>query len=235
LAKSDEDERANKDESANEDETANKGSDHVWRFPLRETTRSPKLPSGGTIIEIKDIHQQIKSLLADDGFQTQLIKKIGETYTFFIGTICRISVNGRDVEPLPLTIGSWQGERLQVDRLNDYGCEVRIIAGLSPRSMWAYEFAGWYIFCNGRNVLSAEKSELTGWGNLMPLYMSKFRGFRGLAFFFSSDPEKLPWTTTKTNINRESAVYKLALPAMVASARPVLSFLDSLYQSDEVE
>jgi hypothetical protein len=69
----------------------------------------------------------------------------------------------------------------------------------------------------------------------MPLYMSKFRGFRGLVFFFSKDPEKLPWTTTKTNINQESPAYELALTSMAATARPVLNFLNSLYQQDEVE
>jgi hypothetical protein len=81
----------------------------------------------------------------------------------------------------------------------------------------------------------SDKGPTTGWDVGMPSYMSKFRGFRGLVFFFARNPEDLPWTTTKTAINKESPAFKLALTSMASNARPVLNFLNSLYQKDEVE
>jgi hypothetical protein len=204
------------------------------RFPLTEIARDGKRPDGTKIV-LQEILPTIGRILANPPFQDDLIKRISETYSFFLGSICKISVNGKDVPARPPTVGTWQGTTPQIDRLSGHGCEIRIIAGLAPRDQWAFEPAGWYIFCNGRSVVLAEKSPLTGWGNTLPLYMSKFRGFRGLVFFFSKDPEKLPWTTTKTNINQESPAYELALTSMAATARPVLNFLNSLYQQDEVE
>jgi hypothetical protein len=76
---------------------------------------------------------------------------------------------------------------------------------------------------------------LTGWDNVGPKFVSKFRGFYGLVFVFSRNPENLPWTTTKTDINEESLVYQRIFPLMLTAAKPVLSYLNSLYGSDEVE
>lgn len=205
-----------------------------WRFPLQELPRNAS-QANGTRIFLKDILTPIKAVLADPSFEEKLIRRISGTYSFFINSICNISVNGKPVGAHPLSVGSWENENPQIDRFSGHGCELRIIAGLAPRAQWAHEFAGWYIFCNGRTVLLAEKTTLTGWGELMPLYMSKFRGFRGLVFFFAKDPENLPWTTTKTNVNVDSPVYKLALTSMASASRPALNYLNSLYQTDEVE
>jgi hypothetical protein len=205
-----------------------------WKFPLTRLGRDASR-SNGTKIVLRDILPDIRDSFSSSSFEQNLIDRISGTYAFFIGAICEITVNGREVPALPLKIGSWEGKSPQIDRLSGHGCEVRIIAGLSPRELWEYEKAGWYLFCNGRTVILAEKSPLTGWGDGMPLYMSKFRGFRGLVFFFAKNPENLPWTTTKTYINQESPVYKMTLTSMSVCARPVLNFLNSLYQQDEVE
>lgn len=69
----------------------------------------------------------------------------------------------------------------------------------------------------------------------MPSFVPKYRGFLGLAFFNSKDPLRLPWTTTKRGLNRESIVYQMARNRMRGLARPVLTFLDSLYPSDPPE
>lgn len=65
--------------------------------------------------------------------------------------------------------------------------------------------------------------------------MSKYRGFLGLLFFFADEPELLPWDTTKTDITAEAIVYQRALNLMYNAARPVLTYLNSLYSTDEVE
>ena len=60
---------------------------------------------------------------------------------------------------------------------------------------------GWYIFCNGRMVVRADQSQLTGWGDSdgkrMPKYHPDFAFFRGYVFFDCQNAALLPWTTTK--------------------------------------
>jgi hypothetical protein len=84
-------------------------------------------------------------------------------------------------------------------------------------------------------VVRADRTELTGWGTLGPSFVSKFRGFLGIAFFFASNPADLPWTTTKRGINRESPSFQAARNEMAVLARPVLSFLSSFYPADPAE
>ena len=67
----------------------------------------------------------------------------------------------------------------------------------------------------------------------MPMYHTQFGGFLGLVFFESSDPMKMPWTTTKRSLNRESAIYLRARGKMAIAARPVLAFMRSKYSSDQ--
>lgn len=205
-----------------------------WKFPLKELLRNRAQPDGTRIV-LQDILPDIKESFSDTSFEEKLIRRIAATYCFFIGSICQVTVNGKAVAAAPLALGSWEDKTPQIDRLTGHGCEIRILAGLAPRNLWAHEYAGWYLFCNGRNVVMSDKGPDTGWGVNMPLYMSKFRGFRGLVFFFAKNPEQLPWTTTKTSINQESPAFKLALTSMATAARPVLNFLNSLYQEDEVE
>ena len=111
---------------------------------------------------------------------------------------------------------------------------VEIVVALRPRAgdEWVIGAAGWYVVCNGRVVVVADQTDLTGWGVAGPQFASKYRGFVGVAFFFSDKPSTLPWTTTKRGLNRESKVFQLARNEMAAAARPVLSFLNDMYPSD---
>ncbi len=95
--------------------------------------------------------------------------------------------------------------------------------------------AGWYVLCNGRVVVNADKSELTGWGLGLPQFVPKHRGFVGIAFFFSKKPADLPWTTTKRGLNREAEIFQAARGRMAAIGRPVLAFINSMYGSEPTE
>jgi len=117
---------------------------------------------------------------------------------------------------------------------------VELLCGIRPkddpvRGFWKHESAGWYLVCNGRVVVAAEKSSLTGWGvsGELPQFQPKHRGFLGIVFFSSDDPEALPWKTTKQGINSESLVYQHARPKMVNHGKKVISLLDNMYQSND--
>jgi hypothetical protein len=151
-----------------------------------------------------------------------------------LNRLVSVSLNAVSVAPVPIPLGSSTAFSPAVDRITSNSVEVTLLAGLADRSKdWNIDRAGWYILCNGRVVVSADKTELTGWGVNSPQFVSKFRGFVGIAFFFSENPGDLPWTTTKRGINRESPVFLLTRKQMEITAKPVLRFLSSMYPTDE--
>ena len=72
-------------------------------------------------------------------------------------------------------------------------------------------------------------------GSGLPIYQPKHRPFFGTVFFVSSDPEELPWTTTKSSINEESSIWQEARREMVTVGRIITGFLDKRYTEDGTE
>jgi hypothetical protein len=68
--------------------------------------------------------------------------------------------------------------------------------------------AGWYLFCNDRLLLVADRSPLTGWGNPAAAYHPQYRLFRGFVYLSADDASLLPWNTTKTAVDRDSPVFR---------------------------
>ena len=68
--------------------------------------------------------------------------------------------------------------------------------------------AGWYLFCNDRLLLVADRTPITGWGNPAAAYHPQYRSFRGFVYLSSDDASLLPWNTTKTAVDRDSLVFR---------------------------
>lgn len=114
---------------------------------------------------------------------------------------------------------------------------TRIYAGIGESSR---QNAGWYIFCNGRCILEADQSKTTGWaevdeGVAIPKYHGQFARFRGYAFLDSDDASLLPWNTTKTGLDEESAAYRRLKPRLIEAMRPVITFLNALDGEQDLE
>ena len=56
-----------------------------------------------------------------------------------------------------------------------------------------------------------------------------------MVYFSSLELEKLPWTTTKSELVKDSPVYKAALTEMRIQARPIVDLLNRLYPSTAEE
>ena len=218
-----------------------KRDDHLdqWRFPIVDVpSNKTDCPTNGTRIEVTDLYDNIKDLTKNDDFLDGVVRAISRSYSFFVSRYTTITVNDVSIEPIHVPVGISPSYVPANDFYTDDGVSVRLRAGLAPRGPrgeWQMERAGWYVLCNGRLVVAADKTSLTGWGaGILPqFHSSKGRGFVGLALFTSDNPLKLPWTTTKRGLNRESPVYLRARNKMQSVARPVYSYLESLYPSDD--
>jgi len=166
--------------------------------------------------------------LSDGVFQKQLREKIAQVYTIFIGRVVTVSVNGEPVHGLAFGVGeNFNSEKFEVDGVT---CTVTAGIAANPGGKFRESGSGWFVFCNGRNVIFADRTALTGWyNNGLPIPQPKHRPFVGIVFFVATDPEDLPWTTTKAGITTESMVWQTARRQMVAVARPIISYLDRRY------
>jgi hypothetical protein len=218
----------------------NRGDDiDQWRFPLIEALPNQlSCPTHGTRVEVTDLYDNIKHLAKHPDFLLNVTRAVSRSYSFFLSRYARIAINGAEVDPIHVPIAVGNDYKPAAETYIDDGVRVRLRAGLAPRGPrgeWQMERAGWYVLCNGRVIVAADKTLLTGWGaGILPqFHSSKGRGFVGLALFASNDPMKLPWTTTKRGLNRESPVYLRARSRMQSVARPVYSYLESLYPTGD--
>jgi hypothetical protein len=97
-----------------------------------------------------------------------LKEKVAATYSLFADKIVTLTINKEPVAGTPLTVT----EAAEIDDFEVTGCRVRVIATLMPGQQdgggWRSEEAGWYVLCNGRTVVAADKTQRTGWGALLP-------------------------------------------------------------------
>lgn len=107
-------------------------------------------------------------------------------------------------------------------------CRLQVFAGIDEPDN---DRAGWYVVCNGRTVLRADRTALTGWGNKydgdrIPSYHHQYARFRGFVMFHSDKPDSLPWNTAKSGVDVEHAFYRRALQLMVQAMKDVFGFLN---------
>jgi hypothetical protein len=203
-----------------------------WEFEFTYARRTPKSRKiAGTVITVTHLNPSVGKYFEQAPFQNELIRKLSSTYALFLKTGLTIKLNGTSIKPrLPQLLESQ--DLKPVRRLfKQDGVDVLIVAGITPKH--DRDPHGWYVFCNGRMVLEAEKTELTGWGeNKFPQFHSKYNHFLGMVYFRSTDLRLLPWTTTKDGVEKESPVYQSALGQMRVLAKPITDFLNTMYPGD---
>jgi hypothetical protein len=210
-------------------------SQNHWQFPI--SSRAPATGGKtGTKIEISDLYEETQRRVQDGLFINQLRESIAKTYAFYLSKFVNIHVNGTKVDPISTEISS--NKVVETFVRGDVSCAVVVGIGTPQGDSFRDRSSGWFIFCNGRAVLSADKTALTGWGggtNGLPIFQPKHRPFLGMVFFVSEDGEQLPWTTTKSGINEDSVVWQQARQYMITAARTVISFLDNRYTEEGTE
>lgn len=217
-----------------------------WDFDLNEYGENNEGKSVGTRIEVTELHPNAANQFALDYFRTRVENEIKQKHRLFISRGLAVKVCG-------VTIPSeeWQlfsdGEfrpEYREKTYNGSGTEpvrVRIYAGVGRSNP---SDAGWYVICNGRLILSAEKSEKTGWDwqssaetdatGETPRYHNQFARFRGYALFDSDDAGRLPWNTMKTDVDPDDPIWLDARETMASVMRPVVDFLNLLASETEL-
>jgi hypothetical protein len=205
-----------------------------WAFELESASATEP----GTSIKITQLTDEVARDLRDPVFISRLRKVISRDYSLILQDGFSIIVNNEPVHPFIFTLLSG-GEFRPVSRsYSDDGVGVTIYSGfahtpaadLDPDeySRTPDEYWGWFVACNERVVLAADKTERTVWGvDGFAKWHPQFNGFMGIVHFDSDDPRKLPWTTTKRGVDLLAPVYRRAVGEMQKATNDFIRYTNT--------
>jgi hypothetical protein len=221
-----------KDEEAaiswNIDDWVNLGDDNdKWGVPFVDTKEihlDYSYQAPGTIIRITKLNQAVQTRFTQPEFIVSLRNRLMTSYALFLKSGMKILLNGEELSHSLPTFVTSDEFNYTSKSIKENDVDIKIILGITPVSDRVPR--GWYIFCNGRMVLEADKDGDTGWGTLLPMFHPKWNHFLGIVSFSSFNVKALPWSSTKWGVERDSHVYMVALEEMRLQALPILTFLD---------
>ena len=211
-----------------------------WQFEFEELKEFPAevpLEERGTTVRVEQVFPAVTERFVLEYFLSRLRADIQVRHQTHLnrGLVVRLN-NGSIVGASVSFFESGTNLRAGVRRDTYNGVVVHQIAGVGPRNP---ADAGWYVFCNGRMVLKADQSEITGWGEpnveRLPKYHNNFAWFRGCVFFDSEDSASLPWNTTKDGVDQDSGLYRTVRTEMVTMMTPVIQFLREVANEEDEE
>ncbi|WP_371180917.1 ATP-binding protein [Xanthomonas sacchari] len=212
-----------------------------WTFEFTRALEGQENPPSEchTILQVTDLHPVIKAELSSERFKSSLIRGIQDAHARSLDAGLDITVNNHQLKHR--TAELLQGAELKsIKIVQDFeprpddginaAVKLTLYAGISDSNI---DDAGWYIICNGRQIVKADKTDITGWGMelndiAIPKAHGQFSRFRGYVFFESDDAQSLPWNTAKSGVDTDSPVYQYARGEMVAALRQVIDFLNAL-------
>lgn len=191
----------------------------------------------GTVINVQSLYPAVADTFALETFHQQLASELEDAHSASLERGLSITVNRIPVNFVPQKLlrsdllapafVEKEYSRKALDGRDGDPVHVKLYAGIATRD---YHQGGWYVFCNGRLIVKADKSATTIWGSAHNVrqYHPDFAYFRGYAFFDCQQASLLPWTTTKTGIDTDSVLYKNVQREMIELSKPVLGFLSDL-------
>lgn len=213
-----------------------------WTFPLGDATdREPEVP--GTLVRCGRLLPATSSRLSKAAFVSRVLSEISMRHALALQQGLSIEVNDRELVPRPPTLLASDalepisyGEVLRTS--DGVDVEMRLAAGLAageeeeeeldtddPTLFTGADAAGWYVFCNGRALLFADRGRLTGWGDEVPRFHPQYRRFRGFVYL-TGDSSAMPWNTAKTTVDEDSEIWAQARRHMVDALRKSITVMN---------
>ena len=193
-----------------------------WDFDMEDAEVNPET---GTSIEIGELYTPISKQFANAEFANSVARIVARDYAQFLAKGFEISINGKKIEAFRFTVAeSDDFKPIRTDYVDESGVNVEIIAGMAGRPpddlqpterRMETEYYGWFVICNDRVVVASDTTNRTVWGDGdFPNWHFQYNGFIGVVLFTSKDPNLLPWTTTKRDVDRSNATYRRAIEKM---------------------
>lgn len=201
-------------------------SQDAWKIPFQYEENSNK--NTGTKITVSNLNNNI--FIAFKGnFEQSLMKAISKVYNIYLKAWITITVNWKSIETDYFKLSSSDGKYNPSKKiLNIDWVEILIITWLTPREA-SSEYWWWYVLCNWRVILNADKTDNTWWWRKFRNFHVTVNHFIGIIYFRSKVLKDLPWNTTKDWVDINSIIYQKALNEMATTSKPVIDFLWQMY------
>lgn len=193
-----------------------------WTFPI--TIENKDGFECGTEIVVDKLNKESIVRFGTQTFENELISYIEKYRSVETEKGLEVYVNGKLISTAKESIIENETIVPYKTLINDEEGTIRIVAGITHYGK--PQNAGWYVYCNGRLVLYADKTETTGWGNDYRSYHPTLAAFRGYVFFESNNLLALPWNTTKTGVDNLNRLYVLAREKMKEAAQQVFRAIE---------
>lgn len=192
-----------------------------WNLPAEEFQSSGEV---GTSIEVRRLYEDIAHSFADNDWVNKYRDDVGLRYGRFIQKGLKIEINSipapngeisiRKDGPFLEDYKSYTTEGVTIHFRFGQHSEHRFSAepdyDKSKNALLTDQF-GWTILCNDRAIVVSDKTMKTGWDTK---FHTEFYGFVGIVTFDADDPAKLPWDTTKFDVDMNNRAYLTALVDM---------------------
>lgn len=200
--------------------------DGDWDFDIDD---SEHLAEAGVRISVAGLTESAARSFESPRFIQNLRRSIARDYALHLHRGLTIEVNGEPVQGWLMELrqgGEFAPMRAKFsERLDDEDVHIEILAGMmapppddsEPSEDFDEDLntSGWYIVCNGRIVLAADKTAVSGWGSPgWPQWHPQYTGFLGIILFASRRADLLPLTTTKRSVDETSAIFRQYRPHM---------------------
>lgn len=213
-----------------------------WDFDIDV---SDDLEQAGVKISVSDLTDVALRSFESPRFIQNLRRSISRDYALHLHRGLTIDVQGKAVPGWAIELrqgGDFAPMRANfTERIQDEDVYVELLAGMAaspPDSTEPTEDfdeslnrSGWYVVCNGRIVLAADKTVTTGWGTEgWPQWHPQYSGFMGLIVFSSRRAGLLPLTTTKRSVDETSAVFRQYRAKMRETTKEWISYTNARKQ-----
>lgn len=219
-----------------------------WFFPIEG--RSPD-GDEGTVLRSESLLASAAGRFEREAFVSRVTSEIAMRHAIALEQGLAITVNSRPLTPRPAQL--LQSEIVKpltyIDEI-DVGdgfppLSMRLYAGLTtlddaegegeedeidtdePELFTGHDAAGWYVFCNGRALVFADRGRLTGWGEEVARYHPQYRRFRGFVYL-DGDSRAMPWNTTKTDVDEDSVVWQHVRRSIVDALRKSVTVMNRI-------
>ncbi len=205
-----------------------------WTFQMTEVVTDGNYSEEecGTEIIIEKLHNEHSINFSNKVFENRLFSYVERFRTIEAENGLKIFINHNEVSIYKERLIQNENVHCYMNYLQVDNTEVRVVAGISHNG--EPEKAGWYVFCNGRLVLFADKTNITGWGTNYRQYHPSLAAFRGYVYFESTDLFSLPWNTTKTGVDINNKSYIIAMDFMKEAVEQVGKMVTSIKDAYDV-
>jgi hypothetical protein len=213
-----------------------------WRFPIVAAGRRASRRGIGTRIVVKRLFPSVAAEFGEELFVQRLRDQIEFRHSTAIEEGLTVKLNTHDLHSRPptLLLGADVIPRVVHETLSSNGdsVEMNLYAGFvdlkdedadtdDPEEFAGANLAGWYLICNGRMLLFADRSRLTGWGQEVADYHPQYRRFRGYVYL-NGNSAAMPWNTAKTAVDEDNVIWRQVRSYIVDALRDARTIMNRI-------